>query len=460
MIVEQLAAIAAEAEAEAVTPAEARTKRKVLIFTYYADTVDWITDHLLDRVSTDHRLADYRGRLTSITGTAGDKQTVLWGFAPRTTDPPAGRDEDLFDIVVSTDVLAEGVNLQQARHIINYDLPWNPMRLVQRHGRIDRIASPHREVFLRCVFPDTQLDALLGLEERLNRKIKQAAAAIGVSEVLPGSKASDVVYTESREEIDRLRSGDPSMFEQGGIGRGALSGEEYRQELRRALENADLDTRIKALPWGSGSGMAVVGRSHGYVFCARVGDHPRRQYRYVGLGDQELPVIVGDTLACLDHARPPAGFDTPRTLDEGGYTRAFEAWELALTHIVTEWNRAADPANLTPAIPTAIGRAVALVREHAGAVMTVEQADQLVETLEAPYPERVLRVIRSAMAASDTPNKQVQQIAQVARELGLQPSPPPEPLPEIDRDDVHLICWLAITPATEDAHAREEQIPG
>jgi len=123
VIVDQLAAIAAEAEAEAVTPAEARTKRKVLIFTYYADTVDWITDHLLDRVSTDHRLADYRGRLTSITGTAGDKQTVLWGFAPSTTDPPAGRDEDLFDIVVSTDVLAEGVNLQQARHIINYDLP-------------------------------------------------------------------------------------------------------------------------------------------------------------------------------------------------------------------------------------------------------------------------------------------------------------------------------------------------
>ena len=56
VIVEQLTAIAAEAEAEAVTLAEARTKRKVLIFTYYADTVDWITDHLLDRVSKDHRL--------------------------------------------------------------------------------------------------------------------------------------------------------------------------------------------------------------------------------------------------------------------------------------------------------------------------------------------------------------------------------------------------------------------
>ena len=71
-----------------------------------------------------------------------------------TTDAPEGSDDDLYDILVTTDVLAEGVNLQQCRHIINYDLPWNPMRLVQRHGRIDRIGSPHAEAHLRCVFPD------------------------------------------------------------------------------------------------------------------------------------------------------------------------------------------------------------------------------------------------------------------------------------------------------------------
>ena len=80
------------------------------------------------------------------------------------------------------------MNLQpQARHIINYDLPWNPMRLVQRHGRIDRIGSAHDEVFLRCFFPDKQLDAVLGLEDRLHRKIAQAARAVGVGEILPGS---------------------------------------------------------------------------------------------------------------------------------------------------------------------------------------------------------------------------------------------------------------------------------
>jgi len=445
-VTDEIAAIAAQAQAEALTEEDARTKRKLLIFTYYADTVEWITDYLLGAIETDGRLACYRGRLTSITGTGGDKQTVLWGFAPLTTDPPAGRKTDLYDIVVTTDVLAEGVNLQQCRHIINYDLPWNPMRLVQRHGRVDRIASPHREVFLRCVFPDAQLDLLLGLEERLNRKINQAAAAIGISEVLPGGMTSEITYTESREEIERLRAGDATIFEQGGIGRGALSGEEYRQELRRALENVELAGLLSALPWGSGSGMTVAGRSRGYVFCARVGDHPRRQFRYVSLADPETPVVVADTLACLDHAGPSEGFETPRCLDEDTYAGAFPAWEIALADIVAQWNRAADPANLTPAIPTAMSRAVTLVREHGTSVMMLEDADRLVEALEAPYPERVLRLVRSAMAASADPVDQVRQIAQLARELGLQPSPPPEPLPEIDRDDVHLVTWLAITP--------------
>ena len=82
-----------------------------------------------------------------------DKSEVLFGFCPDTTDAPAGS-EDRFDIVVCTDKLAEGVNLQQVGHVINDDLPWNPQRLTQRHGRIDRLLSPHPEVFIRCFFPE------------------------------------------------------------------------------------------------------------------------------------------------------------------------------------------------------------------------------------------------------------------------------------------------------------------
>jgi hypothetical protein len=447
VLTDQLAVIAEQAAAEGVGLEDVRDKRKVLIFSYFADTVDWITGHLKQALQIDPRLAGYAGRLTAISGTHSNKDDVLWGFAPRTTDAPDGYDEDLYDIVVTTDVLAEGVNLQQARHIINYDLPWNPMRLVQRHGRIDRIGSLHAEVFLRCVFPDEQLDELLGLEERLHRKIKQAAASVGVGgEVLPGSRTEDVVFTETREEIDRLREGDTSIFEHGGVGRQALSGEEYRQELRRALENPDLENRIKALPWGSGSGMAIAGAATGYVFCAQVADYKRPQFRYVRIEDSGAPVVVEDTLTCLDVARPPQGFDTPRHLTEPAHMGAFDAWAEARDSIVESWNRAADPANLVAPVPLAMQRAAELVRDHRPPSMPVEEADRLVEALEAPYPERVLKLVRVAMASSEDPAEQVRAIAKLVVELGLEPSPPPELLPEIDHDDVHLVAWLALVP--------------
>jgi hypothetical protein len=453
-IVDALAAIAEQAHREGIGPDDTRDKRKVLVFSYFTDTVEWIHDHVVNVSSTNPRLADYRDRITSISGTSGDKDTVLWGFAPATTDPPTGAEEDLCDLVVTTDVLAEGVNLQQARNIINADLPWNPQRLVQRHGRLDRIGSHHSEIFLRCVFPDRQLDDLLGLEERLHRKIKQAAAAVGTGEILPGSEVADVTYSESRDEIELLRRGDASLFETGGRRVGALSGEEYRQELRKALENPQLAERIKALPWGSGSGMAVTrpawGGGPGYVFCARIGDHDQPWFRYVDLGtldESGRPVVTGDTLTCLDHAHPANEFDTPRALSDITYERAFGAWDSARDDIVSSWNRLADPSNLQPTVPLAMRRAVDIVRAHAGrADIPVEEADRICDALESPYPERIVRTVRAAIVASDEPTEQVQRIVQVVRELGLRPSPAPEPLPEITDDDVHLVCWIAITP--------------
>lgn len=297
-LVEELADIADEARAEGIGVQDTRNKRKVIVFSYFADTVSWITQHLERVVTTDERLACYRGRVVAATGTSGNKEDALWGFAPHTSDAPSGRDVDRYDLMVATDVLAEGVNLQQARHIVNYDLPWNPMRLVQRHGRIDRIGSPHSAIFLRCFVPDRQLDALLGLEERLLRKIRQAASAVGVAEgVLPGAEAAtEIVFSETREEIealraelDRISAGDATLFEEAGESGGAFSGEEYRKALQRALDDSDLEARIRELPWGSGSGMTRAGADPGYVFCIRVGDHPNVLFRYVGYSQDAVP---------------------------------------------------------------------------------------------------------------------------------------------------------------------------
>lgn len=441
---EQLATIAEEAEAAGIGDADTRDRRKVLVFSYFADTVDWIMDHLTEVVDTDLRLAAYSGRIAAASGSRDGKEAALFGFAPRTTDAPPGKDEDRFDILVATDVLSEGVNLQQAQHIINYDLPWNPMRLVQRHGRIDRIGSKYGEVFLRSFFPDTQLEELLGLEQRLHLKITQAARTIGVGAILPGSEVQDTTFTEAREEIERVRAEDSTFFEEAGQARGVLSGEEYRQELRGALENPELERRVRGPAWGSGSGMAREGALRGYVFCARVGDRPEPQFRYVEWGDGSRPEVIRETLASLSHARPDYGADTVRSLPDTVLAHAYEAWALATKDIAERWNESSDPLALAPELPKIIRDAADLIRATPPAGWTREQADALVDRLEDAYPERIQRQIREALRSADDPVEQADAVAAKVEELGLEPSPAPEPLPPITEEDVHLVCWIVI----------------
>ena len=240
-LVEELARIAADAKKEAIDEEDKQRKQKVLVFSFYEDTVDWIESYLGRALEKDKRLSHYRGRMASVAGSdsrAGvTREAAVYGFAPESSGAPPARREDRFDLMLCTDVLAEGMNLQQCRNIVNFDMPWNPMRLVQRHGRIDRIGSKHERVFLRTFFPDRQLDALLNLEERVRRKLAQAAASVGV-EVAPIERGAEGQhsFTEAREEIERLQRGDASVYEAGGTQSAAQTGEEYRQELRKALE--------------------------------------------------------------------------------------------------------------------------------------------------------------------------------------------------------------------------------
>ena len=448
-LVNELADIAAQAATEGIGEQNVRDRRKVLIFTYFTDTVDWIRKHLIQATQTDPRLACYSERIVWLAGARDQdsRESVLWGFAPTTTDAPKGSDEDLYDILITTDVLAEGVNLQQARHIINYDLPWNPMRLAQRHGRIDRIGSAHDEVFLHCIFPDRQLDELLGLEERLRYKIKQASASIGTGEILPDQPGQDREFTETREEIRKLRREEAELFERGGTTRSSLSGEEYRQELRKAFQDPEVARQIKALPWGAGSGMsAAPGQRPGYAFCIRVGDHARPLFRFVAMEDLDSSdsSLPDETLICLDATRPANGWHTARNLTKHTANLAYEAWQVARTDVTARWNFMADKANLEPDIPRALRRAADIVRTSPPPEENQETIDRAVDTLSAPYPERTVRRFRQAMNEASESVQQARKILAVITELGLEPYKPPEPLPQVTLDDVYLVTWLAI----------------
>lgn len=445
-LVEALIAIATQAEGDAVDDADALQKRKVIIFSFFADTVAYLRNALAAEIAGNPALAMFRGRIVAVAGSVDvepeevGRQTAVAGFAPISTEATGG--EDRFDILITTDVLAEGVNLQQCRNIINYDVPWNPMRLVQRHGRVDRIGSPHARVYLRTIFPAERLDQLLKLEERILKKIALAAASVGVASPVEDGTGGSQVFTETREEIERLLNEDPGLFERGGFGSACQTGEEYRQTLRKALELNS--ARIKNMPLGAGSAM-IKGKVSGVFFCATVGE--RTYLRFVPTteawaNDPEQPVVteVGRCLRLIecDEATP---LDMPPALEDA----VFDLWEGAKRSIHTAWMIETDPANLQPKVRPLNQRVAAFIRANRPTDDEGRVVDNALDILEAPWPRREELMLRDWFA--DDTYRGVEKSRTLVAEIrasGLMPFSQPPLLPPIGLDDIELVCWLGI----------------
>jgi superfamily II DNA/RNA helicase len=137
-------------------------------------------------------------------------------------------------VLLATDVLAEGQNLQQARYIVNYDMPWNPMRLVQRNGRIDRLGSPFETIKLVNLFPEGELDGILKLYETLLRKIGHANVSVGMeSPVFEDVAAVDRSFGATAAAIRSIADEETRVLDEEEARLDAFSGEEFRMELRR-----------------------------------------------------------------------------------------------------------------------------------------------------------------------------------------------------------------------------------
>ncbi len=448
--------IVEEAANDAIDGIDEVQKRKVLVFSFFKDTVDWIRDYLHDEVGRRKMLTCYRNRIVSVSGTddAGEPSRLqaVQGFAPISMEAPVRDDADLYDLMISTDVLAEGVNLQQCRHIINYDMPWNPMRLVQRHGRIDRIGSLHKKVYLRTIFPADRLDRLLQLEQKILDKLAMAAASVGVVAPIAGAAHGQQVFTETKDEIEKLLREDSSLYERGGTASAAQTGEEYRQTLRKALED-DRET-ILGLPWKAGSGM-VRGKQRGVLFCAVVGERtflrfvPASETWQVIDGDGTITREVGTCLRLIE-CEP----DTPSWYPDFLQDRVYDFWDAAQHDILQEWMHDTDPANLQPRIRPLNHKIVEFLRGEGSHGIAQDQLIRAIEILESPWPRREEMMLKRWFEDenSDSATRTRTIVAQILA-TGLEPSEPPSPLPPIEPDDVELLCWLALEPLVLGNHS-------
>ncbi|MEA9423598.1 SNF2-related protein [Aeromonas caviae] len=182
--------------------------RKVLLFTAFADTADYLYEQLAP-LCQQHRL--HLGKVTgssaakSTVGKGYDFQSLLTLFSPRSKEKAhiLPNESAELDLLIGTDCISEGQNLQDCDYLVNYDIHWNPVRIIQRFGRVDRIGSLNECIQLVNYWPDISLDEYINLKERVeNRMVISDLTSTGDDNVLT-AQANDVAYR--KEQLKRLQ---------------------------------------------------------------------------------------------------------------------------------------------------------------------------------------------------------------------------------------------------------------
>ena len=207
--------------------------KKILIFSAFADTVNYLYENLAIYNKQTHNLDTAK-----ITGSDQNKNTLeidnrfnnlLINFSPRSKER---RDKDApeLDILIATDCISEGQNLQDCDTLINYDIHWNPVRIIQRFGRIDRIGSINKDIQLINFWPQLSLDDYINLKVRVETKMYMVdATATGEDNVLT-NQSSDLQFR--KQQLERLQEEIVDIEEMGaGVSITDLGLNDFRMDL-------------------------------------------------------------------------------------------------------------------------------------------------------------------------------------------------------------------------------------
>ena len=273
---------------------------KTLVFTTFKDTAEYLSQAFRENTGLGlegKRLEVLHGGVAPET-----RSNVIERFAPLASGHPeiSGRGDEV-DVLITTDVLSEGQNIQDADSVVNYDLHWNPTKMIQRVGRIDRLGSPHEEITVHNFFPDEGLNELLGLMERLETKIEQIDRNVGLESTILGEKVNPKDFNALRRIEEEDQSVTAELEEETEV-----SGEVLRQILADYLKQFGTG-KLGRIPFGVHSGFASG--KPGFFFHFRVrGKHVWRLY------DERTGEILDSHLAIYKRIR--CGHETPR-VDSG-----------------------------------------------------------------------------------------------------------------------------------------------
>ena len=229
--------------------------KKVLIFSAFSDTAEYLYEHVSKYVKEEYGLdtAVITGSIDGKTTIKGFKATlnnVLTCFSPvskgRNVLMPGSTTE--IDVLIATDCISEGQNLQDCDYLVNYDIHWNPVRIIQRFGRIDRIGSRNEYIQLVNFWPDMDLDEYINLKSRVETRMKiSIMTSTGDDDLINSEEKGDLEYR--KQQLKRLQEEVVDIEDMSaGISIMDLGLNEFRLDLLEYVKNhGDMDKKPKGM---------------------------------------------------------------------------------------------------------------------------------------------------------------------------------------------------------------------
>ena len=185
-----------------------KENKKIIIFTAFADTAKYlyenISKYVLDELSLYSAIVTGSDRpKTNLKGISTEFNNILTNFSPKSKER-RDKDKPEIDILIATDCISEGQNLQDCDYLINYDIHWNPVRIIQRFGRIDRIGSKNKVIQLINYWPDINLDEYINLKARVESRMKiSIMTSTGDDDLINQEEKGDLEYR--RKQLKKLQ---------------------------------------------------------------------------------------------------------------------------------------------------------------------------------------------------------------------------------------------------------------
>nr|WP_303741157.1 helicase-related protein [uncultured Duncaniella sp.] len=300
--------------------------KKIIIFTAFSDTAQYLYENIASLIKERTGLntalisGDVEARCTIKTREKMDFNKVLTLFSPISKEKAAvypNLHEEI-DVLIATDCISEGQNLQDCDYLINYDIHWNPVRIIQRFGRIDRIGSRNAVIQLVNYWPDMDLDEYIDLKGRVEARMKVSVlTATGDDNPLTDAEQGDLKYR--RDQLDRLKEEVVDIEEMNtGVSIMDLGLNEFRLDL---LEYIKQDNDIEHTPMGL---HAIVPADKdtppGVIFVLKNRNNSINIDRKNRLHPFYMVYITKESEVVIDHLDPKSLLDTMRHLCRGNAT--------------------------------------------------------------------------------------------------------------------------------------------